>query len=501
MKKFLYLAVACLCLVSCYKGPRRAERIRFYYINVFVSNMLNSYYLWSQEVKEKASAWSTKEYQPVEKLKEVRYVDDKWSTLYSDAEAFMSAINGDGRTFGFEPILDVSHARLIVPFVYDGSPAHKAGLKRGDVFTVVNGETLTAENCEEVVRKAFASTTVDLAREDGSALNLTAESRYNNPVNLVKVLNLDGKKIGYLHYTNFTLRSGKDLESAFSTFKNSGIEELVLDLRYNGGGYSLIASALASMLAPMADVSAGKIFSQNVYNEAYTASLRKAGRESVMEDRLALKHDLSEQDAGVIDAGRVNLGLPRLWVITTGNTASASESLIGGLMPYMDVTLAGSRTHGKSYSGSFITAPSFYQALEESSTVWQCRKCHEEYTEEYEKCPTCGGELRERSRADINCEEGMETTENWGLYLIVSKFADCNGNTPALPSGIPADISVADNPLDGYPLGDPSETMLHEVLAQIGVVSKTVTKSPLDTPNLTFPLHTPAYGLNILPLR
>lgn len=460
MKKFLYLAAVCLAVASCYRGPRRAERIKLYYINTFASNMMGSYYLWADEVRDQVKEWTLKELDPVGKVQALRYEKDKWTALYSDASTFMGSVNGDGKTYGFDPVADEKNARLIVPFVYAGSPAAKASLSRGDIFTAVNGVTLTSENCRTEIAKAFSGTTsVILSRADGSEVTLDAIAIYSDPVQLYKVLSVGGKKIGYLHYTNFTLRSGKDLERAFSYFKTQGIEELVIDLRYNGGGYSVIASALASMIAPMENVSAKDVFTKNIFNAQYTKNLEENGRVDQLQENFDTRFDITEQQGGIVQSGNVNPCVSRVWFITTHNTASASEALIAGLMPYMDVRLVGSATHGKSYSGSFLTGPDFYDAIQESGSM-----------------------------ADWECDEGREYTENWGLYLIISRFADRNGNSPAVPDGIPVDRSGRDNPLDGHQLGDPEETLLHEALVGMGLASKADTKASIETGTYTFPL-------------
>ena len=80
-------------------------------------------------------------------------------------------------------------------------------------------------------------------------------------------LQAEGQKIGYLHFTSFTMDACRDLEETFRRFKADGIEELVLDLRYNGGGYTVTSAVLASMLAPLSEVNAGSVFNRDVYNK------------------------------------------------------------------------------------------------------------------------------------------------------------------------------------------------------------------------------------------
>ena len=78
------------------------------------------------------------------------------------------------------------------------------------------------------------------------------------------------------------------------------------------------------------------------------------------------------------------------------------------------------------------------------------------------------GQQLEKQKTDIDFTEAYRYTKNWGLYVIASRYADCNGVTLSMPEGIPADIEAYDDPLDGHPLGDPSESMLSVALGRMG---------------------------------
>ena len=107
-------------------------------------------------------------------------------------------------------------------------------------------------------------------------------------------------------------------------------------------------------------------------------------------------------------------------------------------MPYMDVKLVGSDTYGKFCGGYLIQADNWYKAVEESA------------------------------KSTIDTAAGIQYTSGWGLYVIASRYADCNGVTRSMPNGIPADYPATDTPEDGVQLGDPSESMLAAVLALAG---------------------------------
>ena len=237
--------------------------------------------------------------------------------------------------------------------------------------------------------------------------------------------------MGYLHFTGFTLDASKDLVDVFRQFKADGIRELVLDLRYNTGGYVTTGQVLASMIAPPDVVQRKEIFNKDVFNSIL-------GPKMNAETRFAPTMEI-ELSGGktMLNMLNANPGIERLWVLVTGQSASASESLICGLKPYMDVHLVGSRTYGKFCGGYLITAENWFKQLEKQKT-------------------------------DIDFTEAYRYTKNWGLYVIASRYADCNGVTLSMPEGIPADIEAYDDPLDGHPLGDPSESMLSVALGRMG---------------------------------
>ena len=100
---------------------------------------------------------------------------------------------------------------------------------------------------------------------------------YENPIICDSVYEFNGKKVGYLAYTSFDLKSINPLIEIGKKFKAEGIEELVLDLRYNGGGYVITENVLASMFAPQEAVSSKKVFEKEIYNSYLSESYQKQG--------------------------------------------------------------------------------------------------------------------------------------------------------------------------------------------------------------------------------
>lgn len=444
MKRLTLLLAVSLLASACIKIPSSdqpdpAKR----FANLFACNIMDDYYLWSEEIADGIKSWSFSA-DPVEKVKQLRYKDaqgnevDRWTELMEDCSPFLSTVTGNGQTFGFEFILyylDASHEQLgaVVTYTYEGSPSRKAGLMRGDVITTIDGQKITGDNYYDMLSEKIYdyATTVTLGLADGRSVKMTAETMYSNPIHIAKTLESNGLRIGYLHFTNFTQEAVVDLEDTFRQFKADGIEELILDLRYNTGGYATTGTVLASMIAPLSVVKEGAVYNKSLYNKNLSSFLDED--ECFAEE---FTFTFSDGTKKTVHPGEVNPGIRRLWVITTGHSASASEALICGLKPYMNVTLVGSNTYGKFCGGFLIQASDWFDAVKDTES--------------------------------LDVEAGKKYTEKWGLYVIASRYSDCNGVTLSMPSGIPADYEAKDAPSDGYALGDPAESMLATVLSLAG---------------------------------
>lgn len=409
-----------------------------YYANTFAYNVLKTYYLWVDEasVSSKMADWSVKA-DPMEKVASVLYSADKWTSLMEDYSAFESSVTGSGKTFGLD--FDLYYANqertkvcAIVTYTYADSPARAAGLKRGDDIRQIDGQEMLKENYKTLLGKLYSASSIELGLNDGRSVKMASVQMYENPVHTAITLEHGGKKVGYLHFTNFTLDACKDLETAFAQFKADGIRDLILDLRYNSGGYVTTATALASMIAPSQVVSEKKIFIKDVYNKFLTENLDD--KETFFQSEITYKSNLSGKDVTVHPL-EVNPGIGHLWVLVSGDSASASESLICGLKPYMDVTLIGENTYGKYCGGILIKAKDWYELLE-----------------------------KEKAAGDIDCKAAIAAVPTWGMYVITSRYADCNGQTLSMPDGIAPDLQVRDTPADGVPLGDPAEALLAAAL-------------------------------------
>jgi len=166
---------------------------------------------------------------------------------------------------------------------------------------------------------------IELKKQDGS--NVTLQMKKENievpSVLQKKIIEQNGKRVGYLLFDRFIEPSTDELYDAFGYFKNKGVNELVVDLRYNGGGLVSVAGALGSLIRAEDDE---KLFFTLQFNE-------KSRNKDMTYHLRAVDNSLS--------------GINKVYFLTTKSTCSASEAVINGLKPYVDVVIIGSKTCGK----------------------------------------------------------------------------------------------------------------------------------------------------------
>lgn len=467
MKKVTLVPILfCLLLTGCLKHNEPWEKLNddeqeLYFVNQFGVSMMNSYYLWNQEVADALKTWEYNS-EPISKTKEVRYKDeqgrdiDQWTQMTSNFAGFQGQVTGNTVSSGMEYAViadpSSSEAAMVVTYVYAGSPAELAGLKRGDKIVALNNNAITTANYKQLAAATLNSgMPCSLKMADGSSKNILAKEMYLNPVHLHKVIEKDGRKIGYLHYTSYTLKSIPELIKVFKGFKDAGISELVLDLRYNGGGYTRTSEVLASMLAPVSAVDDGCIYQRDIYN----TKLTEAWGEEVTKFTTEFTYDDEGTERTVSTAG-ANPNVSKIYVIVSRNTASASEANVCGLLPYTDMKLIGERTCGKFCGGIIVDGPTFYDWVKD--------------------------ELNKKTM-----DAAVKYTDNWGIYVMISRYADKDGNTLSMPSGLTPDIMVSDDPMDGYELGDENETMLSVALN--GLPPKTLSSRSVRHEALDYSQH------------
>ena len=216
--------------------------------------------------------------------------------------------------------------KLRILFVYNNSAMGKAGVKRGWQIKAINSKTVDSMSDSDVnTALNNSSNSFVFTKNDGNDITIPMSKGtiVINSVQYSGVIQKGAKKIGYLVFSDFLGSSVKELNNAFDIFSKEGVTDMILDLRYNGGGTLDCADSLVALLA-------GKPFKDKVYNTlTYNNKHIRLGYQSI----IGLKSSSVQTN--------------KLVVITSSSTASASELVISGLKPYLNIKLIGSKTHGK----------------------------------------------------------------------------------------------------------------------------------------------------------
>ena len=302
----------------------------------WVRSHLDDVYLWYKEIIDTSPAlYSTA-------------ADYFSSLLVRSKDRFSFTSIQSGIDDYFQSGLDVSYgytlmrqgSQLRVVYVQPNSPADQAQLKRGATITAIDNTSLAtpanATQYSALYPTQMESHLFDI-RNPGSQqirqIRMTASRVVRSPVLQNTVLSSGGKKIGYLVFTDHIATAEAPLFAAFQQFQQTGIDELVLDLRYNGGGYLYIANELAAMIG--GEKVSNQIFEQLQFNDKHPEKTNS---------NIDYFYDTDSRNVRL-----PQLNLPRVFVLTGANTCSASESVINSLSPWMDVILIGGQTCGKPY--------------------------------------------------------------------------------------------------------------------------------------------------------
>ncbi|MET3981526.1 carboxyl-terminal processing protease [Mucilaginibacter sp. UYP25] len=289
---------------------------------------------------------------------------------FIDDGSVSDELNGIKGDFGFAPVW-IGDDDIRVKYVYPGSPADVKGIKRGYQITSINGRTgsgLTYDggnNVNFLINAYLNSSNINLTlkKPDGSTIDvsITTGTYTVNPVLTSNVVDAGGgKKIGYIVFNSFTSdeNARPKLNAAFATFSSAGVTDLVVDLRYNGGGYVSTAEYLSNLIAPATKTS-GTMFTYN-FNKTMVDGkdliLKNQVRRDEVSNQLYNYFDLYDyviKEASTIQFSKTNLpsslNLNNVFFIVTGSTASASELTINNLLPLsqLNVKLIGTTSYGK----------------------------------------------------------------------------------------------------------------------------------------------------------
>ena len=316
---------------------------------------------------------------------------------------------------------------VAVKYVIPNSSAAALGIKRGDLFGTVDGVVLDESNYQDLLSSSKTSLRLTKIRfenqewtdEQESITLVKTEGLVENPVFKDSIYTIDNQKIGYLIYNAFISNYEEELNQVFTNFKNNQVNSLILDLRYNSGGSTANAAILASMIYSS---NTELLFARQRWNALWQGRFSNE----------ALNENFRDQTLG---GSSINsLGLNKIIIITESGTASASELLINGLAPYMDVVLVGDKTRGKNeFSLTLVDDP---------------------------QSPDFPYLYRESRQSFIN------PNVQWGLQPIVGRFENSAGFSD-FTQGFEPDVFYSEDPVNLGLLGQIDEPLLSLAISQL----------------------------------
>jgi carboxyl-terminal processing protease len=415
-----------------------------HYVNSWIYTTLKDYYYWTDRLPVNTDKTLSPDnyfnsliywYDPV-----TAPDGDRFSWIQENYTELLQYLSGvASNEIGFDYNLYYKDAVSkevvgVVNYVKKGTPAEAAGIGRGMCFDKVNGQVMTASNYADLLSftdaqytlgftiPAYASDSSSVLWSAGTSKVVETVALYSeNPVYLDTVYSqFPGHRIGYFVYNFFAPDAGADqdqseydlaMNQVFARFKSAGITDLVLDLRYNSGGYSTSSTLLASEIVP--SLSDSNLFVYYEYNDFLTALQGDAsGR------REYLTTYVKNGSSKLAPVNNVGDRLNKLYVLTGSHTASASELLINSLKPYMEVVLIGDTTYGKNVAST---------------------------------------PLYDKGNTDKN---------HWGMEPIIAKFFNKDGESDFTAGFVP-DHLLLDATIGQLQLGDSNERLLRMAMDDI----------------------------------
>ncbi len=357
-------AAAVTTLLACKKdkkdGNPNADQNK--YVNEWIYANMKEMYYWSANIpaspdykQDPSSFFSSMLKKP----------EDRYSWIQDNFEELLASLSGVSKESGLEYDLFLvgnqpSYLAGIVEYVKKGSPAAAAGIVRGDIFIEVNGQAVAYTGKQSEVnafvdklganhilgiRKVVKDSKGEDSLTAANAVPLMVVELAENPVYLDSVYTIEGQKIGYFMYNFFAPDKGDEsasydnqVDAVFGRFKAAGVKHLVLDLRYNPGGDARSTINLGSNIVKGLDPA--KEFFHRDFNPTLQATLKAEYGESYFISKFTA------------EANNIGNNLTSFIILTSSGSASASELIINGLRPYMNVYLIGDTTEGKNL-GSF----------------------------------------------------------------------------------------------------------------------------------------------------
>ncbi len=475
MKKYYFVLLVCIAL-SCSKTdefeiPNTVDPIsEEVAVQDFMWKAMNFWYFWQDEVpdladdrfentnegREAYTSFLASEENPADFFDgKLKFIQDRFSFYNSDYRELTNSLAGISRSngvqFGLVRFADRQNLFGYVRYILPNSDGATKDIQRGDLFTGVDGQSLTEDNYINLLFGDNSTYTLNMATfvngevtPNDREVELTKqEALAENPVFIAKTFEIGNEKIGYLMYNKFTNEYDDDLYDAFVAFESSGVNNLIVDLRYNPGGSVNTTRLLASMIY---GTNTSDLFLRKRYNDKIQAQRSTSQLEVYFADRVGSRTINS-------------LELPKVYVLTTRSSASASELLINSLEPYTDVVQIGDVTRGKN---------------EFSTTLVDDRE---------------NSYLYNPSRVNK-----INPNNQWAIQPLLGRNENAEGFSD-FTSGLVPDIEQKEDLSNLGTLGDQNEPLLARAIQEItglsGKRSFTV-KTPIDimgSSQMTEPLH------------
>jgi len=335
----------------------------------FMWKSLNEWYFWQADVEDLSdnAFASDEEYtefleqtpDPEDFIESLLFTEDRFTFYDDDYNDLLNSLSGVSKSDGIQFFIidltadDTNNLFGFVRNVVPGSTGAAAGIQRGDIVYGVNGQVLTPDNYLDLLFGDIDSYTLNMgeANVEERLVNQTDEEIFltrmenfqENPIRLATTLEVNNQKIGYLMYRQFNSDFNDELNDVFEQFVEDGVTDLVLDMRYNGGGSVNTSRLLASMIY---GPNTNDLYIRQRWNDKKQSEFTDAQLEDYFADQVRNGVSLN------------SLRLNRVYVLTTGSTASASELVINGLDPYINVIQIGTTTTGKNeFSISLVDDP------------------------------------------------------------------------------------------------------------------------------------------------
>ena len=381
------------------------------------------------------------------------FEEDRFSFANEDYSELVNSLSGisqsNGLEFGLGLIGDTDNVFGYVQYIVPNSDASTKDIQRGEFFTRVDGVQLTVNNYVDLLfgdnstyTLGMATVTNNTISDSAKEVSLTKiENQIEDPILIAKTLDVNGTKVAYLMYNRFLSSFNEDLNAAFAQFVADGATELVLDMRYNPGGSVNTSRLLASM-----------IYGTNT-SDVYIKQRWNAKVQAEFSDEFLTDYFANSTGSSAINS----LNLSRVFVIATGDSASASELVMNGLDPYIDVVHIGETTRGKN---------------EFSITLVDDRDNGYIYSD--------------------NREDKINPNNSWGLQPLVGRNENADGFFD-YTAGLAPDIELGEDLANLGVLGDVNEPLLARALQEISggsakidftveMPAESFTSSRLETP-------------------